>query len=76
MAESAKVMHHGLLDLQVCTPTDWDDSEVVAFANAAYPCGTAGGWAIRREGNEALEGDPERQPCAKRNGYVHVMLDA
>ncbi len=76
--QRAEVTHHGVLDLQVCVPSDWDDNQIVQFANAAMECGTRAGWVIRREGDPALSGDPEKVPCLDdiREGFVHVMLDA
>lgn len=68
--------HYGMLDAQVCVPATWTDAEVVAWAGATQPCGTRNGWQIRRQGDPALNGDPERQPCAERLGFVHVVLDA
>lgn len=62
--------------LQVCVPTDWQDAQVVKFAEQRCRCGTDAGWQIRREGDQFLAGDPERVPCAERPGFVHVMLDA
>lgn len=72
----AEVTKTGALDMQVCVPADWTDQEITAFANANNPCGTTHGWQIRKEGSEHLAGDPERQPCASRTDFVHVMLDA
>jgi hypothetical protein len=73
---AAEVTKRGALDMQVCVPADWNDEQVVAFANGANPCGTTLGWAIRRKGSEWLGGDSERVSCALRPGFVHVMLDA
>jgi hypothetical protein len=72
----AEVTMRGFLDMQVCVPEDWDDESVKSFAGRENPCGTENGWFIRKEGDEGLAGDPERQPCASRPGYVHIMLDA
>lgn len=71
----AAVTRTGALDMQVCVPSDWGDSAVKAFADRENPCGTFQGWQIRKDA-ESLGGDPERQPCADRAGFVHVMLDA
>lgn len=70
------VTRRGILDCQVCVPSTYTDSEVIAFAETANPCGTTNGWFIRHEGDPLLNGAPERQPCAEREGFVHVMLDA
>ena len=73
---SAEVTQRNVLDMQVCVPTSWDDAQVLAFASVENPCGTQGGWFIRQEGSRLLCGAPERRPCAEREGYVHIMLDA
>jgi len=73
---NAEVTKRGPLDMQVCVPADWDDDKVVVFANEKHPCGTETGWHIRREGSRLLNGDPERQPCQRMAGHVHIMLDA
>ena len=71
----AEMVRYGVLDCQVCVPASMTDEEIVAFAAREYPSGT-NGWQIRRQGDGALNGDPERQPCRQRAGCVHVMLDA
>lgn len=76
MNTEAMVTRNGVLDIQVCVPTEWTDKEVTQFANRGKICGTAAGWVIRKEGDEALRGDPERVPCEERSGFVHIMLDA
>lgn len=73
---TAEITRRGALDMQVCVPEDWSDDSVVWLANRENPCGTQHGWHIRREGDEALAGAPERQPCAARPNHVHIMLDA
>lgn len=72
---SATVTKFGILDMQVCVPSDWNDDRVREFAENEYPSGT-NGWTIRRAGDPFLRGDPERCPCEKLAGHVHVMLDA
>ena len=71
-----KVTKHGLLDMQVCVPKEWDDQEVIKFAESMNPCGTKNGWEIRKQGSDLLAGCDERVPCQERDGMVHVMLDA
>jgi len=73
---TAEVTMRGVLDMQVCVPTEWTDEQVLTFASRANYCGTTNGWFIRREGNPALLGDPERASCQDRAGHVHIMLDA
>lgn len=72
----AEVTRRGFLDMQVCVPEHWSDSQVMEFAEREYPCGTEGGWSIRREGDKHLAGMPERNACGDRAGHVHIMLDA
>ena len=76
MAEEAVLLRSGGLDCQVCVPHDWTDEQAIAFAESQRPCGTEHGWSIRREGDKALAGDPERQRCTERDGYVHIVMDA
>lgn len=73
---SAEITRRGILDMQVCVPTDWDDEQVKVFADKENKCGTSNGWFIRREGDKSLSGHPERNPCQDRTGHVHIMLDA
>jgi hypothetical protein len=76
MSDEPVVTKHGILDCQVCVPAEWSDQEIIAFAEAQFPCGTMNGWAIRREGDPMLAGAHERVACAGRAGFIHVMLDA
>jgi len=71
-----EVTKHGALDMQVCVPYFWSDEQVKQFAEAEYPCGTQNGWHIRRTGDPALLGLPERVECEGRPDFVHIMLDA
>lgn len=70
----AQVTRRGVFDMQVCVPAEWTFAQIEQFANAANPCGTAGGWKVRRE-KRLLCGDPVRNPCEDRPLCVHVMLD-
>jgi hypothetical protein len=70
-----EVTYIGRLDMQVCVPSEWTDDSVLQFAEQENPNG-ASGWSIRRSGDRALAGDPERQNCKGRAGFVHIMLDA
>ena len=71
------VLRYGGLDMQVCVPKDWDNDEVIAYAQRKYPSGTTNGWSIRREGDPSLSGDPERNPCGRnKEEMVHITLDA
>jgi hypothetical protein len=72
--EQAEVTRIGVLDMQVCVPAKWTNAEVEQFANMANLCGTTGGWRVRKD-RRLLAGDPVRNPCTKRKGFVHVMLD-
>lgn len=71
-----ELLRCGALDIQVCVPESWTDQQVVAFANGLNPSGTSLGWTIRRSGDDALSGDPERNPCSEKEQYVHIVLDA
>lgn len=73
---TAEVTRCGFLAMQVCVPQDWTDQQAKDFAERENPCGTTHGWHIRRQGDEALNGAPERCPCQQRSGHVHIMLDA
>ncbi len=73
---SAKVTRHGILDMQVCIPTDWTDEQALTFAEKENPVGTEASWQIRKEGSQFLKGAPERVTCEDRTGYIHIMLDA
>ena len=78
MTEKPEVTKTSALSMQVCVPEEWTDDQVTAFANERNPAGTTLGWGIRRAGDPALGGDPERVSCSgadSRSGYVHVMLD-
>lgn len=72
----AEVTKTGLLDMQVCVPEGWADLDIILFAEKENSCGTTNGWSIRKEGDKALLGLPERNPCDDRKGFVHIMLDA
>ena len=72
----AEIVRRSFLSMQVCVPWDWSDAQVLDFVEEEEPSGTIGGWRIRREGDEALSGDPERVQCATRSGCAHIMLDA
>ena len=76
MTDEAVITKTGLLDLQVCVPTEWTDEQAINFAEGQNPCGTTAGWGIRHEGHRLLDGAHERVACAKREGFVHIMLDA
>lgn len=76
MNPTATVTKIGLLDMQVCVPSDWTDDQVTTFAEQRNPCGTTHGWQIRREGDKALAGAKERVQCATLPSNVHIMLDA
>lgn len=73
--ESPQILRHGFLDMQVCVPAGWSDEEVVRFGEGECPSGTTLGWKVRTN-EDLLAGDPARNPCAERDGFVHIMLDA
>lgn len=68
------IIRAGLLTIQCCIPKEFTDQQTVDFVEKINPCGTTGGWHIRKEGN--IFGSPERVECAKDNNNVHVLLDA
>jgi hypothetical protein len=70
-----EVVRMGVLDMQVCVPENWLDGQIKVFAEMKYECGTGAGWQIRTD-PKLLDGCPSRNPCAKRPGFVHVVLDA
>lgn len=71
-----EVTRIGLLGMQVCVPKEWLDDKVKQFADLSNPCGTINVWQIRKDGDLALVGDPERVACESKDGFVHIMLDA
>jgi hypothetical protein len=71
-----EVTLRGALSTQICVHKEWTEKEILEFVNRENPCGTENGWQIRREGDKALNGDPERQPCDSRKDFTHIMLDA
>ena len=70
------VTRRAMLSIQVCVPAGWSDAQVIEFTELDSPCGTTNGWQVRKQGDKALQGADERVPCAEREGFVHVMLDA
>lgn len=72
----AQVTRRGAFSMQVCVPCDWSDEQVKGFADRENLCGTGNGWFVRKAGDKALNGAPERNPCDTRANFVHVMLDA
>lgn len=73
---TAQVTKMSMFAMQVCVPEDWTDAQAADFAEDEYPCGTAHGWQMRKQGDEALAGADERVQCRERSGHVHIMLDA
>lgn len=76
LSKQAVVLREGFLDMQVCAPNEMTDEQVIAFAEHEYPCGTINGWFICKQGDKALSGGPERNPCEERPGFVHIALVA
>ena len=74
--DRADVIRCGVFDMQVCVPGTWSDEEVKGFADSENPAGTEHGWHIRKAGDPALRGDPERNTCRVDTQKVHIMLDA
>jgi hypothetical protein len=55
-------------------PAAWTNRQAKAFAEIHNPCGAFAGWHVRKD-PKLLAGDPIRQPCDDRPGFVHIMLD-
>lgn len=70
-----QVTRETFFSLQVCVPESFTDEQVEEHVNGVHPSGTIRGWRIRKEGEESLKGDPERNPCVERQGCVHIVLD-
>jgi hypothetical protein len=64
----------GLVDMQVCVPTDYSDEQAEQFANVERPTGLDHGWKLREADDPAQAGAPIRVKCRDRDGYVHIML--
>lgn len=71
-----QVLKHTPLSIQICVPKGWTNKQVKEFADQKVLCGTSNGWTIRKEGDPALKGDPERRKCESDPEYVHIVLDA
>ena len=69
------LMRNTLLSCAVCAPKKMTSLEVEAWVNLNNPAGTQNGWMLRKEGDEALQGDPERAQCADDPSRVHIMFD-
>jgi hypothetical protein len=76
MDELPMVTRVKVLSMQVCVPKDWNDDQVVNFAEKENPCGTTAGWGIIRQGDERLQGTDARVQCVERPTFVHVCLGA
>lgn len=72
----AEITRVGVLDIQVCVPSEWTDEQVKEYVNNKYLCGTTNGWQIRKQGHKLLAGADERVKCSAKEGFVHIMLDA
>ena len=70
------ITRRGVFDCQVCVPKTYSDGQAMKFISDVNPCGTSGGWHMRKNGDELLRGDKERTPCEEREDYVHIMFDA
>lgn len=74
--KGAQVTKRSMFSMQVCVPDDFTDDQALEFAHGENPCGTAHGWSMRKQGDEALAGADERVKCLQRSGFVHIMFDA
>jgi hypothetical protein len=75
MTAAATVTKVKLASIQVCVPSGWTDEQVVSFADSKQPTGLDHGWSIRKQGDPALQGDPERNICRQNKDMVHIVLD-
>lgn len=72
MDDEGLVLRLGIVDMQVCVPSDWTNDQIVEFANRN---GYYSGNYSLREDAELLAGCPIRNPCEKDESRVHVTLD-
>lgn len=70
-----EITYTGVLDMQVCVPEDFNDNQVIEYANKFNPTGIESKWEIRKTGNPRLGGCNERVKCSDKNGFVHIMLE-
>lgn len=77
MSQEATVTYRGFLDMQICVPVDWTDTQAVEFAEKENPCGTRHSWRIRTA-DARVPDYKTRVKCehASRPNFVHLMLDA
>jgi len=68
--EKGVILREGVLSIQVCVPSKWDDAKVKDFADGAYLCGTTGGWFVTK-----VEGYARRVPCSQCADRVHIVLN-
>lgn len=67
------VVTRTLLAVEVCVPLDWNEDQIVAFANHSDPCKRED-CRVRYRGPKARR-HASKVPCACRQGYTHVTLD-
>ena len=70
-----QIINKYIFSTQVCAEESATDQEIEEYVNCVLPTGLDSKWVIRKQGDTVLEGDPERQPCEDKSGWVHVMLD-
>ncbi len=68
------IIRAGFLTIQCCVPKEYTDEQVIEFVEKHNPCGTSGGWHVRKEGSKL--GYKERVECAKDSNNIHILLDA
>ena len=68
-----EVMRQNLISCHICVPADWTDKQVLTWIADENPSGTDNGW-ITLDENEHPDGNPKRNPCNDRKGYVHMVL--
>jgi hypothetical protein len=75
MPEEPEIIRTAPLSVQVCVPAEWSDETIKEWTDTNHLCGTTNGWQIRKD-TERLNGDPDRNNCSTRLGFVHITLDA
>jgi hypothetical protein len=70
----AMITRRGLIDMQVCVPSEWTDAQAEDFANRANPTGIRSPWRLRAADDPAQAGAQIRVTCAECADNVHIMM--
>ena len=68
--EKPQVIARTVFGIGVCVPEDWTDTQILEFVEADSPCGTVGGWHIKRD----CPAHKNFIDCEDRPGFVHVAV--